>query len=166
MQETKASPNSASGLTRFTMPKAGTIDVPHDVRHWQRPQGTSNAPAAEPVGHHPHDFDRKERRLLDEDAEPLQIDHGHLTVGACDRGGASRLVIEQRELAEYAPDTDRFEDLAAQDDMHLALRHGVHGIARLAFGEDGLTGLERSKLLLSFQKMERTHRIMQNGFTR
>jgi len=162
IQETKRFANAADGLRRIHCVPALDGNCGRDAWRSWKPNGGSNGPAAKSLGHDSHDFNGEEWRLLDENAEPLQINHSHLTVRNGDRRSASRLIIKQGEFAENAPDTDRFEDLAAQNYMHLPFRHGVHRVARLSLGEDGLPGLERSEVLLSFEDIDHVHGIIRS----
>jgi hypothetical protein len=98
---------------------------------------------AQPRGEHAHDLQGEVRRLADQKQELLLGHRDQFHVAEGNRRGATRLVVDQRHLAEDrvgpklgdGPVADLDPDLATLDDEQLE--------RVVALTEDGVAGLER-----------------------
>jgi len=86
------------------------------------------------------------RRLLDHAHEARLGDRLQVAGRPGGRGGDARRLLDERHLAQHAAGLHRLHELAVHVQLDAPVEHHVDRVARVAFAEDDLPGLDPKQL--------------------
>jgi hypothetical protein len=89
--------------------------------------------------------------------EPGLIDRDQLAIGLGPGRDAMRRGVNQSQLSQDTPWTDRFQQATLPEELYFPCLNDVHHLARLALPDDQLTGQKNFTMLLVLKEMGNSH---------